>query len=186
MAESELLDIVDENGQVIGQATRSECHHNPKLIHPVVHCWLFNPQGQILWQQRSLQKVLSPGRQDMSCGGHVLSNYSPDETITRELLEELGVQEANPIFVQKYIDGDENQTELIYLYYAVLSIPESEFVLQDEEVERIEWIDVNKAMIMAVSGERDSTHWIFDQIPRIYNKIFKDKFRSNNNKCDFN
>lgn len=60
MAESELLDQVDEQGNVIGKAKRSEFHSDPSKIHAVVHCWLFNKEGQILWQQRSLQKAISP------------------------------------------------------------------------------------------------------------------------------
>lgn len=84
MAEHELIDKVDREGNIVGTAPRSEFHKNPNLIHRVVHCWIFNSNGQILWQQRSLKKVQSPGKWDMSCGGHVLSGDEPNDTLIRE------------------------------------------------------------------------------------------------------
>ena len=38
---SEQLPIVNDAGEVIGCATRGECHNGTKLLHPVVHLHLF-------------------------------------------------------------------------------------------------------------------------------------------------
>ena len=38
-----------------------------------------------------------------------------EETAHEELDEELGVTDARPIFVEKYVTGNKKQTELIYL-----------------------------------------------------------------------
>lgn len=174
MAESEILDIVDKDGNVIGQAPRAEIHQNPKLIHRVVHCWIFNNDGQVLWQQRSMQKAQAPGMWDMSCGGHILSGHEPDETLVREIEEELGISNIKAHFVEKYIKGNDTQTELIYLYYAVINQPAEIFTLQKEEVEEVEWIDIDKAMMLVVNKEREATSFIFTQVPRILQRIFKD------------
>jgi 8-oxo-dGTP pyrophosphatase MutT (NUDIX family) len=117
---------------------------------------------------------MSPGKWDISCGGHILSGDEPELSLKRELEEELGIKNATLKFVEKYIDGDDNQTELIYLYYVIVDKKESEFVLQEEEVEKVEWIDVSKAMMSVIDGSRKSTHWIFDQVPRIFQKIFRE------------
>lgn len=164
MKQSELLDVVNKNGKVIGQATRDEVHSNPDLIHKVVHCWIFNSKGEVLWQQRSFQKTESPGKWDMSCGGHVLSGENPKETLQRELKEELGIINQNPKLVKKYIQGDQNQTELIYLYYLTLDQPIEKFTLQTEEVNRVEWIDPQVAQDLTKKGEREATDFIFSQV----------------------
>ncbi len=77
MSESEILDIVDKNGKILGQAPRSKFHNDNSLIHSVIHCWVFNSKGQILWQQRSKKKKMAPGKWDVSCGGHILSGDTP-------------------------------------------------------------------------------------------------------------
>ena len=33
----EMFPVVDEEGNIIGAATRGECHNGSKLLHPVVH-----------------------------------------------------------------------------------------------------------------------------------------------------
>ena len=38
---NERFPIVDEEGRVIGSATRGECHNGSKLLHPVVHLHVF-------------------------------------------------------------------------------------------------------------------------------------------------
>ena len=167
MSPSEILDIVDEKGKVIGQASRAECHSNPKLIHQVSHCWIFNNKGQILWQLRSLKKLEGPGAWDMSCGGHVPTGEKPDITLQRELKEELGLENVDFNFVEKYVRGNEKQTELIYLYYAIVDKTETEFVIQKDEVEKVKWIDVHEAQTLYKEGKVESTEFVISQVSRI-------------------
>lgn len=172
MSKDEILDVVDKNGKVIGSAPRGECHNNPKLIHQVVHCWLFNKRGQVLWQQRSLIKDSSPGAWDMSCGGHVPSGEKPKDTLKRELAEELGIEKVDFHLVDKYVQGNDKQTELIYLYYAVVNRSANSFKLQKEEVEKVQWVDINEAQKKHVEGEVESTGWIISQVSKILQHVF--------------
>jgi isopentenyl-diphosphate delta-isomerase type 1 len=173
MKNDEQLDLVNENGEVVGQAPRSECHSNPELIHQVVHIWIFNSNGQVLWQQRSLQKKESPGKWDMSCGGHIPAGEKPLDGLIREVKEELGIENIKPHFVERYLQGNDKQTEMIYLYYLIINKKETEFVLQKEEVEQVKWFDINQALSLANSKKVDSTDWIFTQMPRILQYIMK-------------
>ena len=43
---NERFPIVDEEGRVVGVATRGECHSGSKLLHPVVHLHVFNSRGE--------------------------------------------------------------------------------------------------------------------------------------------
>ncbi len=38
----EMFPVVDEQGNILGAATRGECHGGSRLLHPVVHLHVFN------------------------------------------------------------------------------------------------------------------------------------------------
>lgn len=67
----ELFPIVDEEGRVVGKATRGECHSGTHLLHPVVHLHVFNSQGDIYLQRRQEWKDIQPGKWDTAVGGHI-------------------------------------------------------------------------------------------------------------------
>ena len=68
---SELLPLVDEEGQVVGKATRGECHSGSMLLHPVVHLHVFDPQGRLFVQHRPAWKDIQPDKWDTAVGGHI-------------------------------------------------------------------------------------------------------------------
>ena len=45
-----ILPLVDPAGNVIGKATRTECHNGSMLLHPVVHLHVFNEEGELYLQ----------------------------------------------------------------------------------------------------------------------------------------
>ena len=83
--------VVDEADNVIGAASREECHSNAKLIHRSVYIFLVNSRGEILIQKRSVNKDLYPGFYTASATGHVNYGEDYDAAAKRELKEELGV-----------------------------------------------------------------------------------------------
>lgn len=88
---SEILDLVNENDEVIGKKRRAEIHRNGDL-HRVSHVWVFNSNGKILCQKRSANKDLRPNAWDVIVGGHVLSGSSYEGTAVQELYEEYGLK----------------------------------------------------------------------------------------------
>ena len=87
----ELFPLVDEDGNVIGKALRSECHSGSKLLHPVVHLHVFDNEGRLFLQQRSMSKDIQPGKWDTAVGGHVDFGETVGEALSREAGEELGL-----------------------------------------------------------------------------------------------
>ena len=173
MSKAEILDVVDENDTVIGQKTRAECHSNPSLIHRVVHCWLLNSDGQLLWQQRSMLKKLAPGMWDMSCGGHIPAGETPEHGLIRELDEELGVKNPKIHLVEKYISKLPKQTEMIHLYFVHCDMLESEFTLQKEEVQQVKWFDYHIALENYTNNQVQATDFVISQLSRIYQFLTK-------------
>ncbi len=126
---NELFPIVDEQGNVIGRATRGECHDGSKLLHPVVHLHLFDSSGRIYLQQRPLWKDIQPGKWDTAVGGHVDYGETIENALFREVREELGITEINPRFIQQYIFESEREKELIHVYCATY---DGEIIPSDE------------------------------------------------------
>ena len=75
--EQERFPIVDEEGNVIGQATRGECHNGSRLLHAVVHLHVFNSQGELYLQKRPEWKDIQPGKWDTAVGGHIDYGETP-------------------------------------------------------------------------------------------------------------
>lgn len=65
----EMFPLVDEQGNIIGAATRGECHNGSKLLHPVIHLHVFNSKGELYLQKRPEWKDIQPGKWDTSVGG---------------------------------------------------------------------------------------------------------------------
>ncbi len=86
----ELLDIVDENDQVIGQATRGEATARG-LRHRCVFVFVRDGAGRIFVHRRTPGKLVFPSMYDMFVGGVVGAGESYDDAALREAEEELGV-----------------------------------------------------------------------------------------------
>ena len=55
----EMFPLVDEQGNIIGAATRGECHNGSKLLHPVIHLHVFNSKGELYLQKPSSTYVFA-------------------------------------------------------------------------------------------------------------------------------
>lgn len=115
----ELFPIVDEQGNIVGSATRGECHNGSKLLHPVVHLHVFNPQGQLYLQKRPDWKDIQPGKWDTAVGGHVDLGESVEQALRRETREELGITDFTPTPVTHYVFESARERELVFTFKTV-------------------------------------------------------------------
>ena len=116
---NELFPIVDEEGTVVGQATRGECHNGSRLLHPVVHLHVFNPRGELYLQKRPDWKDIQPGKWDTAVGGHIDYGETPEEALLREVREELGITDFTPEFVDRYVFESQREREFINVYRTI-------------------------------------------------------------------
>lgn len=111
----ELFPIVDDSGNVLGKATRGECHNGSRLLHPVVHLHVFNSRGEVYLQRRPEWKDIQPGKWDTAVGGHLDYGETPEEALRREVSEELGITDFTPEHIGHYVFDSKRERELVYV-----------------------------------------------------------------------
>lgn len=116
MAKTEYFPVIDELGNVIGKTTRAEAHNGSRILHPVVHNHIFDPQGKILLQKRSMNKDIQPGKWDTAVGGHVDYGEEIEEAMLRETREELGITGFLFKKIATYIYDSDREREQVNVF----------------------------------------------------------------------
>ncbi len=117
----EMFPVVDENGNIVGAATRGECHSGSKLLHPVVHLHVFDADGRLYLQRRPEWKDIQPGKWDTAVGGHVDLGENVEMALRREAQEELGITDFTPVFLKSYVFESDREKELVNAFKAVVT-----------------------------------------------------------------
>ncbi|MFH9397755.1 NUDIX hydrolase [Streptomyces sp. NPDC017556] len=131
----EILDIVDENDEVVGQAPRGEATAR-RLRHRCVFIEARDADGRVFVHRRTPTKLVFPSHYDMFVGGVVGAGESYDEATLREAEEELGVSglpRPEPLFRFLYADADTGYTWWSAVYRVRCELPVS------PQVEEVAW-----------------------------------------------
>lgn len=105
-AADEILDIVDENDQVIGQSPRGEAYARG-LRHRCVFIQARDAEGRIFVHRRTPAKLVFPSLYDMFVGGVVGAGEDYGTAALREAEEELGVTGLpRPRYLFKFLYDD--------------------------------------------------------------------------------
>jgi len=139
----EILDVVDENDTIIGEASLSQCHKEG-LWHRTVTIFLFNKKGEMLVQKRS-PHTARPNKLCASASGHIRGGEFYTEGAKIELKEELGIN-AELRSLSKY------SMELFYSdgtvdrehYMIFICNYDGSFDLQEEEVASLDFFSVDE------------------------------------------
>jgi isopentenyl-diphosphate delta-isomerase len=82
--------LVNEQDQQIGIMEKMAAHIVPRL-HRAFSIFIFNSKGELLLQQRALDKYHSPGLWTNTCCSHPRNGETLQEATTRRLQEEMGM-----------------------------------------------------------------------------------------------
>lgn len=134
-ARNERVVIVDNNNAVVGSAPRHEMR-TKRLPHRATFILVFDSNGRILVQKRTLTKDLYPGYFDLAAGGVVVEGESYDTSAQREVEEELGIRGVplEPQFDFYFEDSGNRCFGRVYS-----CICDGPFRLQPEEVASVEF-----------------------------------------------
>lgn len=137
MNDEEMFDVVDETDKVIGQQTRSAVHQS-KLRHRAVHVFVRRDDGRLLIHLRSESKEEFPGVWTSSASGHVSAGESYEESVERELQEELGIT-APLTRLHKFAACPDTSMEFTVLYECTWN---GEIRADPGEIQQTEWVEV--------------------------------------------
>ena len=176
---AEIYDIVDKNDNTIGEATREECHKNPKLIHRVVIIFLFDEKGRVLIQKRSMKKDLFPGWYTSSASGHVEKGETYKDAAKEELSEELGINVPLKFEFKDLIKSEYESEMTAYFTGKIKS--NTKIKIQKEEIAGVEFIDVHTVYEEIKKGIKKITPCTKRGFIKYYKKNLRDKNESQRN-----
>ena len=85
----ELVDLYEENRVPLGRTAERYGKRGPGEYRVVVHVCVFDHQGRLLIQQRTPEKILWPGRWDVSIGGGVDAGETSRQAVRWATREEV-------------------------------------------------------------------------------------------------
>lgn len=116
----ELLDVLDEEGNLTGNKEDKDIIHEKGLWHREVCALIRNRKGEYLIQKRAATKKQAPNKWGMTAG-HVDAGEDFEEAMIREIREELGIEvaleELTPLSTFKEAFKNETTTNNNYTRY---------------------------------------------------------------------
>lgn len=100
-SDAELLILVDGEDRPIGTLDKAGCHDGDGVLHRAISVFVFNPDGELLIQQRHGTKRLWPSYWSNSCCSHPRVGEDTADAAARRVEEELGITPALA-FVYKF------------------------------------------------------------------------------------
>ncbi len=150
----EYFDVYNEDGTKTGEVVLRSVAHEKGLLHGAVHIYVYRKKKDgydILIQKRADDKDSFPSKWDTSCAGHVSSGDGFEETVVKELREELGIEvsckdavwcftsivtKTNVFYGKEFCDH-----EIYKVYKLLYDAPIESFDFQKEEISDLRWID---------------------------------------------
>jgi 8-oxo-dGTP pyrophosphatase MutT (NUDIX family) len=179
LAADQLLEIVDEEGHVVGEAMRSVIHKEG-LLHREVHVFVMTHERDVIFQRRAPQKDWG-GWLDATAGGHVEPGQTLEIAALMELQEETGIQaQAEDLVLLGTIrnnvkDKEKGMTNNVIRGVFGYKWPVSARDLAIEDKEGAGFVVVPQAQLLAMKPENAPD---FQIIPRLTESDYQLAFRA--------
>ena len=133
---SEVVDLYDGHGQVVGRAARHEVRAR-NLRHGATGILVRNSRGEIYVHRRTDTMDGYPGLYDLAAGGVSSAGEAPAPAAAREAREELGVHGVplRPLGIGAYAD---DRTDYVAFVYEV--VYDGPITWQPQEVDWGAWL----------------------------------------------
>lgn len=172
MTEEEVI-LVDHNDQAIGTMPKLQAHIEGRL-HRAFSVFIFNDSGELLLQQRALDKYHSAGKWTNTCCSHPRAGEETIVAARRRLMEEMGMEcEIHFGFSFSYLAEFENgltENEYDHVYFGVSNdTPQPD----PEEVAAFEYISMDQLQSSLVQDAEKYTAWLkicFNEVMTHYKK----------------
>ncbi len=145
----EILDIINLDDQVIGQATRGEIYEK-KLMFRVAHVMVRNSKWDFLLQRRAAH-ISAPLQWTATAWGHVHSSETYREAAIRELAEEVWIQTIDLREIWKFFHDGNGLPKFIYLFEVTY---DEEPIFDPAEVDSVQFFTPKEAHKHVMHGDK--------------------------------
>lgn len=166
--------IVDPNGQARGIMDKMEAHRLG-VMHRAFSIFIFNSNGQLLLQQRALDKYHSAGLWTNTCCSHPRLGESNLDAANRRLLEEMGMNcDLTELFQFSYCHEFDNGLIENEYDHVFMGITDDLPSLNAAEVEAFRYIDTDLLLLELAQQPERYTAWFkicLEQVLEICDQI---------------
>jgi isopentenyl-diphosphate delta-isomerase len=159
--------LLDEDGNAIGTALKSEVHGTDTPLHLAFSVYVFDDDGRFLLTQRALDKPTFGGVWTNSCCGHPAPDEPIADAVVRRTEQELGLKlRAVKLVLPKFryrAVGDNGivESEMCPVFVATTSGDPNP---DPTEVEAWQWVDWTPFRDDVLSGRREISQWCREQV----------------------
>jgi isopentenyl-diphosphate delta-isomerase len=173
---TESVILVDKEDNEIGLMPKMEAHIAGKL-HRAFSIFIFNNKGELLLQQRALDKYHSGGKWTNTCCSHPRKGEATMDAAHRRLAEEMGMK-CKLIYGFNFIykaDVSEGilEHEFDHVFFGISNdLPK----IAHEEVEAYKYVAVDELRNELKNHPENYTAWLkicFHSVLEFYQKLFK-------------
>lgn len=161
----EMLDVVNKQDITIDQQPRGKVHRLG-LWHRGAHVFLFAPDGKLLVQKRSADRVHAPSLLDCSVSEHVQAGESYLQAAHRGLKEEMGVEGITLKELYKFrMNYGVNDNEISVLYEGRVDPRQVQF--DPVEIDSIQYLRLDELQKLLDEDGEKLCFW-FIQLLNLY------------------
>jgi isopentenyl-diphosphate delta-isomerase len=163
----ELLILVDNNDNQIGFLDKLSVHRSG-VLHRAFSVFIFNLNGDLLLQQRALNKYHSPGLWSNSCCSHPHLNEITSVACNRRLEEEMGIicsmKFAFSFVYKAKFENGLTEHEFDHVYFG---ISDDSPTPNPEEVKSWKYISMQDLKINILKSPEKYTEWLKICLPKV-------------------
>ena len=161
--------LLDEVGNQIGTAPKSEVHHAETPLHLAFSCYVLDEQGRLLVTRRAAHKLTFGGVWTNSACGHPAPGEPIADAVRRRVQQELGLSLDDlwlvvPDFRYRAEMNGVVENEMCPVFVATTR---DAVRLDPEEVDDHEWVDWATFRNGVLDGTRDISPWCLEQVTRL-------------------
>lgn len=172
---TEKITLVDDQDNIIGFEEKLKTHQDA-LLHRAFSIFIFNSKGQMLIQQRALDKYHSGGLWANSCCSHQRESENLEQAIHRRLKEEMNFDcELKEIFTFTYKTPYENGLTEYELDHVFIGFYDSAVNPNPKETQTVKWVERTQLLTEVDLHPEQFASWFKIALPRVldyYKKCF--------------
>ena len=159
--------LVNESDESIGTAGKMEVHEKG-LLHRAFSVFIFNHRGEMLLQQRAMNKYHSAGLWTNTCCSHPMPGEETEAAAIRRLQEEMGFETPlKKVFDFIYKASLENGLTEHEFDHVFIGEYEGPVYFSNEEVMEIAYLPVREISTSLEREPENYTTWFRIAFPRV-------------------